>query len=56
VISYAQEVAGRTEQYWCPVKHAAKLKNPHSRYNNFIEHGDAKAYEENFVKMRNIKQ
>jgi hypothetical protein len=25
VIAYVQEVAGRTEQYWCPVKHAAKL-------------------------------
>ncbi|MBC8286611.1 MAG: hypothetical protein H8E42_03960 [Nitrospinae bacterium] len=53
VISYAQEVAGRTEQYWCPVKHATKLKNTHSRYENFSDYGDAKGYRDNFVKIRN---
>ena len=26
VISYAREVASRTEQYWCPIKHAHKVK------------------------------
>jgi len=55
VISYAQEVAGRTEQYWCPVKHAKKLKNEHSRYKNFATYGDAKEYQENFVKIRNFE-
>ncbi len=52
VIAYAQEIAGRTEQYWCPIKHAKKLKNSHSRYEIFFGHGDAKAYQENFIKIR----
>lgn len=52
VIAYAQEIAGRTEQYWCPIKHAKKLKNSHSRYENFFRHGDAGAYHEDFVKIR----
>lgn len=53
VISYAQEIAGRTEQYWCPVKHAKKLKNAHGSYKNFVDYGDAEAYQKNFVKIRN---
>lgn len=56
VISYAQEIAGRTEQYWCPIKHAAKLKSSHKRYSSFMEYGDARAYQENFVKIRVFKE
>jgi hypothetical protein len=56
VISYSQEIAGRTEQYWCPIKHAKKLKNSHSQYEKFIAHGDAKAYQENFVKIRTFDE
>ena len=44
VISYAQEIAGKTEQYWCPIKHATKLKNSHNHYSNFMDYDDAKAY------------
>ena len=32
LISYVQEVAARTEQYWCPIKHAQRINNAHSRY------------------------
>lgn len=56
VISYVQEVAGRTEQYWCPIKHVAKLKNSHSLYKNFFEYGNARAYQENFVKIRRFDE
>lgn len=56
VISYAQEIAGRTEQYWCPIKHATKIKSPHNRYSNFMEYEDAKGYQENFVKIRNFEE
>jgi hypothetical protein len=41
VISYAREVASRTEQYWCPIKHAHKVKAAHDRYYDFIEYGDS---------------
>jgi hypothetical protein len=33
--SYLTEVAARTEQHWCPIKHASRLRAPHSRYSHF---------------------
>lgn len=44
VIAYVREVAGRTEQYWCPIKHAAQLKGMHSRYGKFVDYGDSDAW------------
>lgn len=44
VIAYVREVASRTEQYWCPIKHAVKVTDPHRRYYEFLEFGDAEGY------------
>ncbi|MCF6205230.1 MAG: hypothetical protein L3J59_16470 [Methylococcaceae bacterium] len=44
IIAYIQEIAARTEQFWCPIKHARNLSNLHSRYQKFIDYGDAKSY------------
>jgi hypothetical protein len=44
LIAYIQEIAARTEQFWCPIKHAQRLKKLHSRYQKFIEYGDAEGY------------
>jgi hypothetical protein len=44
VFGYAREVAARTEQYWCPIKHARRLRDPHRLYLNFLEYGDAEGY------------
>jgi len=44
VVSYAREVAARTEQYWCPIKHAIKVSGSHQRYQAFLEYGDAEGY------------
>ncbi len=44
VIAYVREVASRTEQYWCPIKHAVKITDPHRRYYEFLEFGDAEGY------------
>jgi hypothetical protein len=52
LINYVQEVAARTEQYWCPIKHARRVKRIHSRYKKFLEYGDAKTYRENLEKIR----
>ncbi len=41
VISYAREITSRTEQYWCPIKHARKVADPHERYLYFVPFGDA---------------
>ncbi|MBW8304517.1 MAG: hypothetical protein K0M78_11380 [Brevundimonas sp.] len=44
VIAYVREVASRTEQYWCPIKHALRVSDPHERYARFLEYGDAEGY------------
>ena len=31
VFAYVREVAGRTEEYWCPIRHAQRLRGPHTR-------------------------
>jgi len=52
LISFVREVAARTEQYWCPVRHARPVKAVHSRYRLFFEYGDAKAYRQGLGKIR----
>ena len=44
LIAYAREIASRTEQYWCPIKHAQKMVDVHKRYADFIDYGDADDY------------
>lgn len=44
IIAYTREVAARTEQYWCPIKHANKLRGTHSRYANFVDYGDGEQF------------
>jgi hypothetical protein len=41
LLGYAQEITARTEQYFCPIKHARKLLSAHSRYEHFMAYGDA---------------
>ena len=44
IISFTREVAARTEQYWCPIKHAKRVENTHSRYPKFTNFGDGEQY------------
>lgn len=52
LIAYVQEVAARTEQYWCPIKHARKVTVMHSRYHKFLEYGDCMDYQARLEKLR----
>lgn len=52
LIAYAREVASRTEQYWCPIKHARKMVDTHQRYSDFLDYGDAELYQERSEKAR----
>jgi len=52
LIAYVQEIAARTEQYWCPIKHARKIGDIHSRYNKFIEYGDGSEYRDKIESIR----
>lgn len=44
LLSYVGEIAARTEQHFCPIKHAHPVVQPHSRYGHFLPYGDAKGY------------
>ena len=41
LMAYATEIFARTEQYFCPIKHARKISGKHARYKYFLEYGDA---------------
>ena len=53
VLAYAREVAARTEQYWCPIKHAMRTKDQHARTNTFIDYGDSEAWRTKLIPLRN---
>ena len=44
MIEYAREIASRTEQFWCPIKHAGRTPDAHSRMDDFFDYGDAETY------------
>ncbi|MBI3701267.1 MAG: hypothetical protein HY242_12585 [Afipia sp.] len=48
LMAYASEIAGRTEQYWCPIKHARKAISTHEHYSQFAEFGDAKSFRKKY--------
>jgi len=50
--SYIKVVVGLTEQYWCPIKHARRLLEAHSRYDRFVDFGDAVAYRKELEAIR----
>ncbi len=52
VAAYAREVAARTEQYWCPIKHARRLRTAHERYPRFFDYGDAEAFRQGLARLR----
>jgi len=52
LIAYVREIASRTEQYWCPIKHAKYLRDAHARYRNFFEYGDADSYRDELATLR----
>jgi hypothetical protein len=53
LFAYAIEISGRTEQHWCPIKHARRLRAPHLRYGHFLDYGNANQYREQIETVRN---
>lgn len=45
MISYVSEIIARTEQYFCPIKHARKILGTHKRYARFLDYGEAENYQ-----------
>lgn len=52
VAAYTREVAARTEQYWCPIKHARRVRGAHERYPDFFDYGDAESYRAGLARLR----
>ncbi len=53
LIAYAREIVARTEQYWCPIKHARKIMAAHPYYTGFVDFGDAESYKQELERLRN---
>jgi hypothetical protein len=54
VIAYVREIASRTEQYWCPIKHAMRVMGTHQRYSGFEDYGDAQGYRSRLERHRQL--
>lgn len=52
VAAYFREVAARTEQYWCPIKHARRIRSAHDHYPKFFDYGDAEAFKQGLKRLR----
>lgn len=52
LIAYIGEIIARTEQYFCPIKHAHKALGTHSRYARFLDYGEAADYEARLEEFR----
>jgi len=52
LLAYVREIAARTEQYWCPIRHARRVRAAHDRYLSFVPYGDAAGYRERLPALR----
>ena len=52
LMGYMGEIIARTEEYFCPIKHAHKILGTHGRYNRFLDYGDAADYEARLEEFR----
>jgi len=52
LMAYGREIVARTEQYWCPIKHARKIMAAHPYYTGFVDFGDAQSYKDELENLR----
>ena len=52
LMAYVSEIVGRTEAYFCPIKHARKVLGKHAHYARFLGYGDADDYAAKLEKFR----
>ena len=52
LIAYAREIVARTEQYWCPIKHARRVIGSHARYAMFDDYGHGEGYQQRLEELR----
>lgn len=56
LIQYASAIAGRTELYFCPIKHAKKVAHEHNYYNEFLSYGEGEEYQKRLKELREKSQ
>lgn len=54
LFAYATEITARTEQYFCPIKHARKVLGAHQRYARFLNYGEADNLQEKIKEFREM--
>ncbi len=52
LLAYTRQILSRTETYWCPIKHARKVLDPHRRYAKFADFGDGDDIAAHVARMR----
>lgn len=52
LIAYATEITARTEQYFCPIKHARKILGIHRHYARFLDYGDSADFHARLEELR----
>jgi hypothetical protein len=52
LIAFAREIVARTEQDWCPIKHARRVIGSHARYALFDDYGDGENYLTRLAELR----
>lgn len=56
LMQYASAIAGKTESYFCPIKHARKIAGEHNYYDTFLSYGDAENYQKKLRALRKKSQ
>ena len=52
LLAYTRQIVSRTEMYWCPIKHARKILDPHRQYARFADFGAGEQYAAHLTMMR----
>jgi hypothetical protein len=52
LMAYSREITARTEQFWCPIKHARRTLDRHHRAGRFLDYGDAEAWQSGLAELR----
>ncbi len=52
LLAYTVEIAARTEQYFCPIKHVRRILGSHARFERFLPYGDAADYHARLEEFR----
>ena len=48
LMAYSWEITGRTEKYWCPIKHSKKMKAHHSSIVDFADYWDEEGFRDKY--------